>query len=343
MPRQTNTAPASKIIPHIWFDKNAVEAAKAYASIFPNSSVDNTYALPAETPSGPPGSVDVVELTVFGQQLVMFNAGPHFKLNPAISFIANFDPILFGNSASRDKEARSKLDEAWEKLSEGGVIRMPIDKYPFSERYGWIEDKYGVSWQLMLTDPKNEPRPGIIPSLMFTQQHAGQAREAVDFYMTVFKNAKRGMMVPYGAGQGPDKEGTIMFSDFMLENQWFAAMDSAQKHDFVFNEALSLMVTCADQNEIDYYWEKLSAVPSAEQCGWVKDRFGVSWQIAPTVLREMLMDPDKTRAKRVTEAFLPMKKLDIVELERAYAGSDAPRGPTRGRRESSRSRTSSEA
>jgi predicted 3-demethylubiquinone-9 3-methyltransferase (glyoxalase superfamily) len=96
---------------------------KQVTDIFPNSTVDNMYGLPGETPSGPSGSVNVVELTVFGQQLVVFNAGPFFKLNPAISFIVNFDPLLFGNSASRDKEARSKLNEAWEKLADGGVIR----------------------------------------------------------------------------------------------------------------------------------------------------------------------------------------------------------------------------
>lgn len=86
----------------------------------------------------------------------------------------------------------------------------------------------------------------------------------------------------------PDQEGTVMFTDFMLENQWFAAMDSVQEHDFKFNEAISLLVKCEQQEEIDYYWGKLSTDPSAEQCGWLKDSYGVSWQIWPEVMGEML-------------------------------------------------------
>ena len=111
-----------------------------------------------------------------------------------------------------------------------------------------------------------------------------------------------------------------MFTDFMLEGQWFAAMDSARQHGFAFNEAISLMVYCDDQSEIDYYWEKLSAVPQAEQCGWIKDKYGLSWQIVPTAMDQMLEDSDSERAARVTKAFLKMKKFDIAELQRAYDG-----------------------
>jgi predicted 3-demethylubiquinone-9 3-methyltransferase (glyoxalase superfamily) len=119
----------------------------------------------------------------------------------------------------------------------------------------------------------------------------------------------------------PDKEGAVMFTDFMLEGQWFAAMDSAHQHDFAFNEAISLMVYCNDQSEIDYYWDKLSAVPQAEQCGWIKDKYGVSWQIVPTAMDKMLEDPDSERTARVTQAFLKMKKFDLAELQRAYDGA----------------------
>jgi predicted 3-demethylubiquinone-9 3-methyltransferase (glyoxalase superfamily) len=313
--------PTSKIVPHLWFDKEAVEAANFYASLFPESRVDSVTPIPADTPSGPAGSVQVVELTLFGQPFMAINAGPHFRFNPSISFIVNFDPLFFGPPASRDKDARKRIDEVWEKLSAGGKALMPIDKYPFSERYGWVEDRYGLSWQLILTNPERDPRPAIVPSLMFTEANSGKAEEAVDFYLSVFGNSKRGSLVRYGAGQLPDKEGTIMFSDFMLEDQWFAAMDSARAHGFAFNEAISLMVYCRDQKDIDYYWEKLSAVPKAEQCGWVKDRFGVSWQIVPTVLDEMIKDADRSRAKRATEAMLQMKKFDIAGLERAFGGA----------------------
>jgi predicted 3-demethylubiquinone-9 3-methyltransferase (glyoxalase superfamily) len=314
---KTATATA-KIVPHLWFDDKAVEAAHFYATLFPDSHVDIVTPLPADSPSGPAGSVDIVDFTLFGQPFMAINAGPLFRFNPSISFMVNFDPLFFGSSAQGQDEARRQLDEVWEKLSAGGKALMPIDKYPFSERYGWIEDKYGLSWQLILTNPDNEPRPPILPSLMFTKRNYGKAEEAIKFYLSVFRGSRMGALVRYGPDQPPEKEEAVAFADFMLENQWFVAMESAREHNFEFNEAISLLVHCEDQQEIDAYWKRLSAVPESEQCGWVKDRFGVSWQIVPTVLGEMMKDPDQGRAKRATEAMLGMKKLDIAELERAY-------------------------
>lgn len=205
-------------------------------------------------------------------------------------------------------------------MSEGGTVLMPLDEYPFSKRYGWIQDKYGLSWQLMLTNPEGEERPPIIPFLLFVGDKCGNAEEALKFYLSVFKNAKQGLIARYPKGMEPDKEGTIMFSDFLLEDQWFAAMDSAHEHKFNFNEAISFMVYCDTQEEIDYYWEKLSAVPEAEQCGWLKDKFGVSWQIVPTEMDEMMSKSTPEQLARVTKAFLKMKKFDLVELQKAYNG-----------------------
>ena len=240
------------------------------------------------------------------------SAGPLFKFNPSISFMVNFDP-------SQYTDARKRIDEVWEKLSDGGKALMPIDKYPFSERYGWIQDKYGVSWQLIFTNPEGEERPLIIPSLLFVTEGCDKTEEATDFYLSVFKNAKRGAIARYPAGSESNKEGSIMFTDFTLEGQWFAAMDgSSDMHKFNFNEAISLMVYCKDQKEIDYYWEKLSAVPESEQCGWLKDKYGVSWQIVPTAMDEMMSKGSKEQIARVTEAFLKMKKFDIEKLKKAY-------------------------
>jgi predicted 3-demethylubiquinone-9 3-methyltransferase (glyoxalase superfamily) len=241
------------------------------------------------------------------------SAGPLFKFNPSISFMVNFDP-------SQDKNAKSRIDEVWSKLVEGGKVLMEIDKYPFSERYGWVEDKYGVSWQLIFTNPEGEERPLIIPSIMFVGDACGKAEEASDFYLSVFKQSKRGTIARYPAGMEPDKEGTVMFTDFKLEGQWFAAMDSAREHNFKFNEAISLIVNCGNQKEIDYYWEKLSAVPEAEQCGWLKDKYGVSWQIVPTAMDEMMNKGTPEQIDRVTQAFMPMKKFDIAKLQKAYKG-----------------------
>jgi len=124
----------------------------------------------------------------------------------------------------------------------------------------------------------------------------------------------------YTKGQEPDKEGTIAHAFFTIEGQGFAAMDSAREHNFTFNEAISFIVNCKTQKEIDYYWDKLSAVPEAEQCGWLKDKYGLSWQIVPTAMGDMLKDKDKKKLARVTEAFLKMKKFDIAALKRAYKG-----------------------
>ena len=294
----------------------AKEAAEFYTSIFPDSKIMNITTL-HNTSSG---DSDVVSFELWGQKFMAISAGPLFKFNPSVSFIVNFDPLLFDRSSSPEKDAREKIDIVWEKLSEGGTVLIPIDKYPFSERYGWIQDKYGLSWQLILTNPEGDPRPPILPSLMFVGDKWGKAEEAINFYLSVFKDSKMGLVYRYGPNQEPDKEGTIMFADFMLENYWFAAMDSAREHKFAFNEAISFMVYCDTQKEIDYYWEKLSAVPEAEQCGWLKDKYGVSWQIVPTAMDEMMSNGTREQIERVTQAFLPMKKLDIAKLKEAYEG-----------------------
>ncbi|MDP4086683.1 MAG: VOC family protein [Bacillota bacterium] len=298
-----------KIVPHLWFDKEAKEAAEFYTSIFPNSKITEVTTI-HDTPSG---DSDIVSFELWGQKFQSISAGPFFKFNPSVSFMVNFDP-------SREKDAKEKLNEVWNKLSEGGIALMPLDKYPFSEKYGWIQDKYGLTWQLILTNPEGEERPPIVPFLLYVGNQCGNAEEALQFYVSVFKNSKTGLITRYPNGVEPDKEGTIMFSDFMLENQWFAAMDSAHEHQFSFNEAISFMVYCDTQEEINDYWEKLSAVPEAEQCGWLKDQYGLSWQIVPRVMDEMMKKSTPEQRERVTKAFLKMKKFDLVELQKAYRG-----------------------
>lgn len=147
------------------------------------------------------------------------------------------------------------------------------------------------------------------------------AEEATDFYLSIFKDSKRGSLVRYPAGMEPNKEGAVSFTDFMLDGVWFAAMDASTKmHNFAFNEAVSLMVKCDTQEEIDYYWEKLSALKESEQCGWLKDKYGFSWQITPQVLYEMMSKGTPEQVDRVTQAFLQMKKFNILELKKAYDG-----------------------
>ncbi len=298
-----------KIIPHLWYDKEAVEAAKFYTSVFPGSKITNVHAI-HDTPSG---DCDIVSFDVLGYSFMAISAGPYFKLNPSISFMVNFDP-------SEDKDASKKLETIWDALMQGGKALMPLDTYPFSKKYGWVQDKYGLSWQLILTDPKGEKRPYITPSLLFTGNVCGKAEEATDFYLSLFKDSKRGTIARYPAGMEPDKEGTVMYTDFQLANQWFVAMDSAHDHKFSFNEAVSLMVECENQEEINHFWETLSAVPEAEQCGWLKDKYGVSWQIVPKDMQSMMSAGTQEQIARVTQAFLKMKKFDIAKLKAAFEG-----------------------
>lgn len=298
-----------KIIPHLWFDTEAAEAARFYTSVFPESEITSLTTL-RDTPSG---DCALVSFKLWGYSFMGISAGPMFKFNPAISFMVNFDP-------ARDPEAQARLEQIWDKLIAGGEALMPLGKYPFSERYGWLKDKYGVSWQLILTNPAGEPRPAIMPSLLFVGEVCGKAEEATDLYLSVFKDSQRGTIARYGADQLPDAEGSIMFTDFRLADQWFVAMDSAHKHEFAFNEAISLLVHCEDQAEIDHYWDKLSAVPEAEQCGWLKDKYGVSWQISPTLMEEMMSKGTPEQIERLTKAFLQMKKFEIAELKKAFAG-----------------------
>lgn len=299
-----------KIVPHLWFDKEAKEAAAFYVSLFPDSRVTNVTTL-HDTPSG---DADTVSFTLAGYDMMAISAGPYFRINPSISFMLNFDPSCM-------PDARGALDGLWEKLMDGGKALMELQEYPFSKRYGWVQDKFGVSWQLILTDPEGEPRPFIVPALLFTNERSGKAEEATDFYLSVFKDAKRGAIARYGADTGMgQKKGDLMFTDVMLEGQWFAAMDGGNVHGFGFNEAVSLMVHCTDQEEIDYYWAKLSAVPESEQCGWLKDKYGVSWQVTPSDMAKMMREGTPEQIARVTQAFLPMKKFDLAALRRAYEG-----------------------
>jgi predicted 3-demethylubiquinone-9 3-methyltransferase (glyoxalase superfamily) len=288
------------ITPHLWFDKEAKAAATFYTSIFKDSRIKNTATL-HNTPSG---TVDLLTIELLGQEFKLINAGPLFKFTPAVSFLVSC-------------ATKEEVDALWNKLSVGGSAFVGLGEYPFSERYGWTQDRYGLSWQVMFVDDRKiEQR--ITPALMFVGEQCGRAEEAINFYSSVFHDAKVGYVLRYGKEHKPDREGTIKYAAFSLDGQSFAAMDSAHAHNFTFNEAISLMVHCDTQEQIDYFWSKLSAEPKAEQCGWLKDKFGLSWQIIPRAMDEMLNDKDESKVARVTEAFLKMKKFDIARLKEAY-------------------------
>jgi len=289
-----------KIIPHLWFDKEADEASKFYMSLFEGSKLKDRTTLD-DTPSG---SANMITVELAGQEFMLLSAGPLFKFTPAVSFLIACSSV-------------EEVEVLWEKLIKNGSALMPLDGYPVSEKYGWVMDKYGLSWQVMYMGDF-EIKQKITPTLMFVGDQCGNAEEAIQFYTSLFKQSSIGNILRYGEDAAPDKANTIQHVDFVLENQSFSAMDSAHKHNFTFNEAISLMVMCDTQEEIDYYWDKLSAVPEAEQCGWLKDKYGFSWQIVPTIMNDMMQNKDPKKLAQVTEAFLKMKKFDIAELIEAY-------------------------
>jgi predicted 3-demethylubiquinone-9 3-methyltransferase (glyoxalase superfamily) len=290
-----------KITNHLWFDTEAKEAAEFYVNVFGGDSKVKSVNQIHDTPSG---DVDIVDINLLGSEFTLISAGPLFKFNPSISFLIAV-------------KTPAEAEALWAKLSPGGKVLMELTKYPFSEKYGWIQDKYGLSWQIMAFGEMPITQK-ITPSLMFTKENVGKAEEAINFYTSIFKNSKIENIMRYGEGQQSEKAEHIAHASFTLEEQFFAAMESAQEHKFNFNEAISFIVHCDTQEEIDYYWGKLSAVPESEQCGWLKDQYGVSWQIVPKAMDEMMKTKDQKKLNAVTQAFLKMKKFDIAELERVY-------------------------
>lgn len=291
-----------KITPFLWFDKEAKEAAELYASTFPDSRVTNVATI-RDTPSG---DCDIVSFELSSQRFMAISAGPYFKFNPSISF--------FVACTTKDE-----VEAIWAKLIDGGRPLMDLGTYPFSEKYGWLQDKYGLSWQIGFTAGRSVKQK-ITPTLMFVGGVCGKAEEAMKFYTTIFDDAQLGTLMRRGKGEESEREGTVRYASFTLDGQEFAAMDSALEHGFGFNEAVSFVVNCGTQKEIDYYWDKLSFDPKAEQCGWLKDKYGLSWQIVPTVMESMMQDKDEKKIARVTEAFMKMKKFDILTLENAFEG-----------------------
>lgn len=290
-----------QIVPHLWFDKEAKEAAAFYTGLFPDSRISRTQIL-QDTPSG---DAETVDFELAGQPFEAISAGPYFQLNPSISLTV----------ACRTAEEVDALHHA---LSDGGADLMPLGEYPFSHRYAWVQDRYGLSWQLMLMQG-TPPAQKIAPHLLFAGAAEGKAAQAVRFYQEVFHDSSSDPALNEAATlEGLDGSKTAAFN-FSLLGQRFSAMDHGFDADFTFNEAFSLIVYCDTQKEIDGFWSKLSHVPEAEACGWLKDQFGVSWQIVPRQMGEMMATGTDEQLQRVVQAFLPMKKLDIATLKKAFA------------------------
>jgi predicted 3-demethylubiquinone-9 3-methyltransferase (glyoxalase superfamily) len=273
----------SPIFPCLWFDGHAKEAAEFYCSTIKNSFITS------ETPM-------VVTFTLNGLKIMGLNGGPVFKMNPSISLFVNCD-------------SKEEADRIWNIFMEGGNAMIPMDEYPWSKKYGWLQDKFGLTWQISwYGDDRDTFR--IAPAMLFTGGQFGQAGEAIRFYSSIFAYSSTAMMVVYP--EGDPNAGKTMYSEFILNQSLIIAMDGPGEHGYTFNEGVSFVVECETQEEIDFLWTKLTEGGEESRCGWLKDKHGVSWQIVPEVLAKIMSDPLK--APFAMQAFLKMRKLDIAEI-----------------------------
>lgn len=275
----------NRIYPCLWFDNQALAAAEFYSGVFEDAKILDHNDM-------------AVSFELYGQKFMGLNGGPMYTPNPSISFYVVC-------------ETKNEVDRLWNKLILGGSVLMPLDKYSWTDKYGWLKDRYGISWQLGYGDITRIGQK-ITPYLTFTNDVFGRTEEAINFYTSVFKNSSIDNIMRY-TGNDDDVEGKVMHAKFTIGNYVVMAMESSKQHNFNFNEGISLVVDCDTQQQIDYYWDKLIADGGQENvCGWLKDKYGVSWQIVPAILPKLLADP--SRAQRVTDAFMKMKKLEIDKL-----------------------------
>lgn len=254
-----------KIVPCLWFSKEAEEASEFYVSVFKDSEIVDVKRF-GKGSRAPEGSVMVVSFRIHGYEFAALNTNPDSNFTPAISFFIHCD-------------TREEVDELWAKLSEGGSPLMELDKYPWSERYGWIRDKYGVTWQLMLSPHAAK----IVPSFLFVGTQYRKVEEAMKFYTSLFKDSRINSIERYGPDQQGEDEDAVMYASFTLAGQEFVGMESGLEHAFTFTEAISLTVNCEDADEVATLAENLSAGGVKQPGGWLKDRYGVSWVVTRRV------------------------------------------------------------
>ena len=299
---------ANRIVPCIWLDDQAEAAASFYLAAFPEGRVDAVARYPrsGRNPANrPPGSVLTVDFTIAGQRFTVMNGGPSFRPNPSVSFHVHLPDA-------------AAVDALYAALGEGGMDLMPLDAYPWSPRFVWLQDRFGVSWQLMARD--DAVRPTIVPALMFAGPHHGRAREAVAAYAAALPDSRVRHVEDFGEGEGGEV-GTVKQAVLELMGQPVVAMDGGPGHAFGFDEGLSLQVMCADQAEIDRVATALAADGGEEgPCGWVRDRFGVWWQVGAEQVAAWMASDDEAARDRAFYALLPMRRLDLAALERAYRG-----------------------
>lgn len=278
------------IFPCLWCNGDAKESAEFYCQVFGGK-------ITVDTPV-------VINIDLFGQKVMLLNGGPQFEKNPSISFLIN--------CASEED-----VQHYWDKLSDGGTALMALDSYPWSKKYGWIKDKYGATWQLYFGEMQEQR---LVPTLMFMHQNNGKAMEAMEFYTNTFPDSKiEGILKYKDGGENGENPENVQHAQFIINNYTLSCMDSSFDHKFDFNEGISLVMMTNDQKETDHLWNTLISGGGRESmCGWLKDQYGVSWQIVPKRLIELMNDTDPAKSQKVVQAMLKMQKIIISDLEAAY-------------------------
>jgi len=294
---------SQQIVPFLWFDTQAREAAEFYVSLFHDSKILNINTI-SDTPSA---TVEIINFQLWGNEFTAMSAGSTFKMNPSISMYT-----YCGSDA--------EIERIYHVLMDGGTALMELGEYPWNRKYAWVQDKFGLSWQLDVDDFKASQK--IVPAMLFVNKKFDLVKPAMDYYTSIFPGSRIIMESPYDSSAGVP-EGTLLFGGFWLGDRYYLnAMSGPGHHDFDFNEAVSLVINCKDQHEVDYYWEKLTDEGHEQPCGWVKDRFGVSWQIVPTEMNTLMSSGTPQQRAATTAAMLKMKKIDLETLRKAHAFSD---------------------
>jgi len=295
-----------KLTPFLWFEKDLKGITDFYSSVFPGTKVKSNGRL-NDTPSG---DVEMAGINILGLELSLMAAGPQYTFKPSVSFMVLCESI-------------EEVEIYWHKLIESGRALMDISEYPFAKRFGWVEDKYKVNWQLIYREPDSAAvvTQKIIPALMFSGEGIGRAEEALDFYVKTFHDSKKNSVELYEPGETSEPKARVKHARFVIEGVQFAMMDG--NGNFDFEQAVSFMVLCNNQAEVDFFWNALTADGGKEiQCGWLTDKFGVPWQVVPSAFEKCMREGTSEQIARVQKAFMKMKKFEISTLEKAYNGEE---------------------
>ncbi len=297
---------SQKIACMLWFENQAEKAVEYYIELFPNSKIGfKTYQSSKDYQHihNHEKELLTIEFWLDGFHFIALNGGPKYSVNPSVSFYAAYENEFF-------------IDEIWAKLADQGTVLLPFENHELSSKYGKLIDRFDVTWHFALAERKDIREDRITPYLTFINQQHGKASEAVDYYVSIFKNAARNESIYYTENDSPEISGNARNIHFTLENQHFMAMDSSIFHLYDFCEAVSFIIFCDNQEEIDYYQDKLCEGGEAQTGGWLKDRYGLSWQVIPKMFFEILYLQNPVLSQEILKAVMNMKKFSLTELTR---------------------------